>query len=68
MIRNPTPARNVNPMYIRNFPKLFIFRDAQAMTIVMLEVISTTVLTVASGTFRMALPWGHSGALTRRRM
>ncbi len=34
-----------------NRPNWFIFSEAQAMTVVMLEVISTSVLTVPIGTF-----------------
>ena len=33
--------------------------EAQAMTTVTLEAISTNVLTVASGTFSLSAPWGQ---------
>ena len=50
-----------------NLPKLSIFRDAQDITIVTLEAISTNVLSVASGTFSNSQPWGQDGAPTLSR-
>ena len=51
-----------------NLAKLFIFSDAQAMTVVMVEVISTMVLSVPSQTFSQPCGQKPSGAPTRRRM
>ena len=44
------------------------FSDAQAITIVIEDVISTMVLNVASGTFRIVSPRGQLGAPVRIRM
>ena len=46
-------------MYRRYFEKSSIFSDAHDITIVTDEPISTTVLSVASGTFRIVAPSGH---------
>jgi hypothetical protein len=40
-------------MYIRNFVKFFIIKEAHDITIVTLDVIRTMVFAVARGTFRM---------------
>ena len=50
--RNTSPHRIVIPRNSRNREKLRFTSDAQASTMVTLELISTTVLRVASGTFR----------------
>ena len=47
-------------MYRRNFPKSFSLSEAQDMTMVTEEPISTTVLSVASGTFRISRPVGQA--------
>ena len=44
-------SRSVQAWNTLNRPNWFILRDAQAMTVVMLEVISTSVFTVPIGTF-----------------
>ena len=49
----------------RNRPKSRFTRDAHARTIVTLELMRTTVLRVARGTFRYVAPAGHSVAPTR---
>src|SRR5579863_2211871 len=67
MTRNPTPHRIVKPMYSLYFPKLFIFSDAQLITIVTLETISISVLSVASGTFRNSAPCSHVSDPVRSR-
>ena len=46
----------------------FILHDAQAMTVVMLEVMSTRVLTVPIGTLSQPCGQYPSGAPTRSRM
>ena len=43
-------SRSVQAWKTLNRPNWFILHDAQAMTVVMLEVISTSVLTVPTGT------------------
>ena len=55
-------------MYIRNAPNRLRMSDAQAITIVTEEVMSTIVLNAASGTFRIVSPRGQLGAPTRMRM
>ena len=52
----------------RNLPKSLRLSDAQAITIVTLDEISTTVLTVASGTLRIESPRGHVVAPMRSMM
>ena len=66
--RNTNERRIVAPRYILNFPKSFIFSDAQAITIVTDEVMSTTVLKNAIGTLSSSDPTGHSTEPTRSRM
>jgi hypothetical protein len=55
-------------MYMRPFAKSFILSDAQLITIVTDEVISTSVFSVASGTLRTVDPCGHSTAPMRKMM
>ena len=57
--------RIVKPMYSLYLPKFFIFSDAHLITIVTLEMISTSVLMVASGTFRNSAPCSHVSAPIR---
>jgi hypothetical protein len=51
-----------------NRPNWFILQDAQAMTVVMLEVISTSVFTVPTGTLSHPRGQYPSGEPTRRRI
>ena len=50
MQTNVRASRRVQAWKTLNRPNWFILQDAQAMTVVMLEVISTSVLTVPMGT------------------
>src|SRR5208283_3380356 len=65
-MRNTTPNRIVAPMYARYFLKFFMTREAQAITIVILEEMSTAVFSVASGI--SSAPRGHSGEPTRSKI
>ena len=49
MTKKINAQSRVNPMYILYFSKSFIFRDAQDITTVTLDEISTNVFTVAIG-------------------
>ncbi len=66
--RKSSASPIVSPRCMRNLPKFFIFSDAQAMTIVTDDVMRTTVLNAAIGTFSSSKPCGHSVEPTRRRM
>jgi hypothetical protein len=51
MQTNVMASKSVQAWNTLNRPNWFILRDAQAMTVVMLDVINTSVLTVPIGTF-----------------
>src|SRR5271169_6734150 len=64
--RKPTPHRIVTPMYNLYLPRFFIFNETQLMTIVTLEIISTSVLIVARGILRPILaPFSQVSAPVR---
>src|SRR6266404_1781547 len=65
MTRKTAPHRMVRPMYNLYRPGFFIFSEAQLMTIVTLEIISTSVLIVASGMLRNSAPCSHVSAPVR---
>ena len=63
--RYPQPHRNVSAMNNLNRAKFFACSDAHDITIVTLDAMSTIVLIVASGTFRMSAPCSHFGEPAR---
>src|SRR5262245_47253939 len=63
--RNTTPRPTVANMYSRKVLNRRRISEAQAITMVTDEVMSTMVLKVAIGTLRMLDPWGQVSEPTR---